>query len=81
LPENKFYSFEVGSKSGFHQPSVFPSFWQKNSLNTKNITTLAQMQEMSTEVSNYFEGKASGVYTLEISWGEKREYHKVILRR
>jgi hypothetical protein len=40
-----------------------------------------QMQEMSTQVSNYFEGKASGVYTIEIAWGTNREYHKVILRR
>jgi hypothetical protein len=40
-----------------------------------------QMQEMSTQVSNYFEGKASGVYTIEIAWGANREYHKVILRR
>jgi len=41
----------------------------------------AQMQEMSTQVSNCFEGKASGVYTIEIAWGPNREYHKVILRR
>jgi hypothetical protein len=40
-----------------------------------------QMQEISTQFSNYFEGKASGVYTIEIAWGANREYHKVILRR
>lgn len=36
---------------------------------------------LSEQLSNWLWGKAAGVYTLEISWGDKREYHKVILRR
>ncbi|MDG1278122.1 MAG: hypothetical protein P8O16_12640 [Algoriphagus sp.] len=39
------------------------------------------IREMGAQVSNYFEQKASGVYTIEIAWGAKREYHKVILKR
>lgn len=39
------------------------------------------IQGMGAQVSNYFEGKSPGIYTLEISWGTRREYHKVILRR
>jgi hypothetical protein len=42
---------------------------------------LDEIQEMGTQVSNFFEQKASGVYTIEIAWGAKREYHKVILKR
>src|SRR5690606_30838011 len=32
-------------------------------------------------VSERLRIKAAGIYTLEISWGIYREYHKVILRR
>ncbi|MFC3878916.1 glycine-rich domain-containing protein [Algoriphagus namhaensis] len=40
-----------------------------------------EIRNMGAQVSDYFRGKAAGVYTIEISWGENREYHKVILRR
>ncbi|WP_449353820.1 glycine-rich domain-containing protein [Algoriphagus antarcticus] len=40
-----------------------------------------QIREMGALVSSYFESKAAGVYTIEIAWGAKGEYHKVILRR
>lgn len=36
---------------------------------------------LNSLVSTRLTGKAAGVYTLEISWGFYREYHKVILRR
>ena len=36
---------------------------------------------LSQQLSLILRDKAAGVYTLEISWGENREYHKVILRR
>lgn len=36
---------------------------------------------LSQQLSLILRDKAAGVYTLEISWGENREYHKVVLRR
>ncbi|MDE0561785.1 T9SS type A sorting domain-containing protein, partial [Algoriphagus sp. NF] len=36
---------------------------------------------LSQQLSLILRDKAAGVYTLEISWGENREYHKVILKR
>ncbi len=36
---------------------------------------------LSQQLSLILRDKAAGVYTLEISWGENREYHKLILRR
>ncbi len=36
---------------------------------------------LSTRLSEILRGKAAGIYTVEISWGAQREYHKVILRR
>ncbi len=40
-----------------------------------------QIETMGIKVSDWFRTQAAGIYTLEISWGEQREYHKVILRR
>ncbi|MHA7131283.1 PKD-like domain-containing protein [Algoriphagus namhaensis] len=40
-----------------------------------------ELTTIGAQVSDYFRGKAAGVYTIEISWGLSREYHKVILRR
>ena len=36
---------------------------------------------MGSMVSEWFRTKAAGIYTLEITWGENIEYHKVILKR
>jgi hypothetical protein len=36
---------------------------------------------MGEQVTEWFKTQAAGIYTLEIAWGEKREYHKVILNR
>lgn len=36
---------------------------------------------LSQQLSLILRDKAAGVYTIEISWGENREYHKVVLRR
>lgn len=36
---------------------------------------------MGAQVTEWFKTQAAGIYTLEITWGEKREYHKVILNR
>ena len=36
---------------------------------------------MGSLISEWFKTKAAGIYTIEIAWGEKREYHKVILKR
>ncbi len=36
---------------------------------------------LNTLVSQQLKTKAPGLYTLEISWGDFKEYHKVILRR
>ena len=36
---------------------------------------------LGDQVSDWLRGKAAGIYTLEISWGDKKEYHKVILKR
>ncbi|WP_338225869.1 beta strand repeat-containing protein [Algoriphagus confluentis] len=38
-------------------------------------------RELSLRLADILQLKAAGVYTLEISWGANREYHKVILRR
>lgn len=45
------------------------------------IIEVTEMKNMGAQVSDIFEFKAAGVYTIEISWGINREYHKVILRR
>lgn len=37
--------------------------------------------QLSPQLSDLLRGKAAGIYTFEISWGENREYHKVNLRR
>jgi hypothetical protein len=36
---------------------------------------------LSAQLSDRLRNKFAGVYTLEISWGKNREYHKVILNR
>jgi hypothetical protein len=36
---------------------------------------------MGALISDWFKTQAAGIYTLEIAWGDKREYHKVILKR
>jgi hypothetical protein len=36
---------------------------------------------MGEQVTEWFKTQAAGIYTLEITWGEMREYHKVILKR
>ncbi|WP_338226614.1 PKD-like domain-containing protein [Algoriphagus taiwanensis] len=38
-------------------------------------------RELSRRLADILRIKAAGVYTLEISWGANREYHKVILKR
>lgn len=42
---------------------------------------VSEMKKMGDQVSDWFTTKAAGIYTLEISWGIQKEYHKVILRR
>lgn len=37
--------------------------------------------QLSAQLSDILRNKKAGIYTLEINWGIKREYHKVILRR
>ncbi|MFC3878915.1 PKD-like domain-containing protein [Algoriphagus namhaensis] len=48
---------------------------QFETFDKQNLATIGR------EVSQYFINRAAGVYTIEISWGIYREYHKVILRR
>lgn len=43
--------------------------------------TFDQIKSMGIQVSDWFRTQAAGLYTLEISWGDRREYHKVILKR
>ncbi|WP_168171904.1 PKD-like domain-containing protein [Algoriphagus sp. A40] len=38
-------------------------------------------KELSLQLSEILRTKAAGIYTVEISWGANREYHKVILVR
>lgn len=38
-------------------------------------------RDLSSQLADILRNKPPGVYTLEISWGANREYHKVILRR
>ncbi len=38
-------------------------------------------RQLSLQLSDMLRGKAAGIYTVEISWGIFKEYHKVILRR
>ncbi|MEP1085805.1 MAG: glycine-rich domain-containing protein [Algoriphagus sp.] len=45
------------------------------------LIQVTDIREMGALVSRYFESKAAGVYTIEIAWGARREYHKVILKR
>jgi hypothetical protein len=66
-----------------------PSDSRDESISLRVITPAGQyeliqvenMREMGPLVSRYFESKAAGVYTIEITWDAKREYHKVIIRR
>ncbi|MDN3204840.1 glycine-rich domain-containing protein [Algoriphagus sediminis] len=45
------------------------------------IIEVDDMTTMGAQVTQYFRNLAAGVYTIEISWGEQIEYHKVILKR
>ncbi len=38
-------------------------------------------RELSLRLSDILRTKAAGVYTIEISWGANKEYHKIILKR
>ncbi|WP_338226613.1 hypothetical protein [Algoriphagus taiwanensis] len=38
-------------------------------------------RDLSSQLADILRNKPPGVYTLEISWGANREYHKVILKR
>ena len=66
-----------------------PSAYQDEPITLRIISTTGQfetiqvseMQQMGDQVSDWFTTRASGIYTIEISWGNQREYHKVILRR
>ena len=40
-----------------------------------------EIRGIGAQVGKYFEQKTSGVYTIEIAWGAKREYQKVILKK
>ncbi len=40
----------------------------------------ASANHLSAQLSNILRSKAAGIYTLAISWGDNREYHKLILR-
>ena len=42
---------------------------------------VSDMSNMGMQVSQYFTHMAAGIYTIEISWGIHKEYHKVILKR
>jgi hypothetical protein len=66
-----------------------PSAYREEAITLRIIATTGQfdsikvteMKNMGTQVSDLFEFKAAGIYTIEISWGANREYHKVILNR
>ncbi|MEP0710449.1 MAG: PKD-like domain-containing protein, partial [Algoriphagus sp.] len=66
-----------------------PSVYQDEPITLRIISATGQfetiqvseMSQMGAQVSEWFTTKAAGIYTLEISWGTQREYHKVILRR
>ncbi|MFN3999119.1 glycine-rich domain-containing protein [Algoriphagus sp.] len=38
-------------------------------------------KHLSLQLSDILRSKAAGIYTIEISWANSKEYHKVILRR
>ncbi|WP_268037044.1 T9SS type A sorting domain-containing protein [Algoriphagus sp. PAP.12] len=75
------YPFEIEllDNGGYHDEPV----------NLRIISTTGQVSSfkvseikgMGNLISDWFQTKASGVYTLEISWGDKKEYHKIILKR
>lgn len=39
------------------------------------------LRSMGSQVGDWLSNQPAGLYTLEIIWGENREYHKVILKR
>lgn len=43
--------------------------------------TFDHIKSMGIRISDWFLTQAAGIYTLEISWGDRLEYHKVILKR
>ncbi len=45
------------------------------------IIEVDDLTTMGAQVTQYFRSLAAGVYTIEISWGDQVEYHKVILKR
>ena len=46
-----------------------------------HVVKFIKASEMGSLVSDWFKTQAAGIYTLEIVWGDKREYHKIILKR
>lgn len=45
------------------------------------VIPVDDMRNIGTQMTEYFAGQASGIYTIEVAWGFQKEYHKVILTR
>jgi hypothetical protein len=66
-----------------------PSAYNDEEITIRVIATTGQfdmikvqkIRNIGAQVSDIIEFKAAGVYTIEISWGANREYHKVILKK
>jgi hypothetical protein len=77
------------SGTPFHIEVLDPSTYNDEPITLRAIAPTGQyefieveeIKNMGSQVSQYFENKAAGVYIIEISWGDNIEFHKVILRR
>jgi hypothetical protein len=73
------FSIEILDPSAYHDEPV--TLRVISPTGQYKFLQVDEIREMGAQVSKYFNQKVSGVYTIEIAWGNKREYHKVILRR
>jgi len=75
------YPFEIGLlDSGVYRDEPI-TVRIISSTGTFDVIESTAINSISRQVSDWLQSHPSGVYTLEIIWGIRREYHKVILRK
>ncbi|PZX48497.1 immunoglobulin domain-containing protein, partial [Algoriphagus chordae] len=73
------FNIEILDPSAYHdEPITLRIISATGQFHTIQVS---EMRRMGTQVSEWFSAQASGIFTIEISWGDQREYHNVILRR
>lgn len=75
----KFFNIELLDSSNYQDEPI--SLRIISPTGKFEVFRVTDRRYLGSRASDYFRGKAAGIYTIEISWGVNREYHKVVLRR